>query len=569
MIFHCIQRNCLLVKLSERLIEYFPGVESFSNQPPFLDEFIFIDEDQHPIEFHLSVFPDIIFFYTSLGTFRLFFQNEQTICIQVPDRLSSGISFHLHSLKWSPVQSGGEIASYKKLRYVTNGKTQVNQLITNAEDSRLVLLLEKGENRSIILTFDTEKTISRNFSQPENSIASTHQTWQTWFDQIPAVDEIYQPTYAYAWWVLLNNMYSPKGNIRYPVISPSKKKYIGIWLWDNAFHALALRHLDPQLAQDQIRAFLQYQQPDGMLPDAIFDDGIVTEVDHPIFTRVTKPPILAWVALKIYEIKHDLQFLKEIYDPLVLWNNWWFHENDSDQDGYVEYNHPFSSGMDDNPTWNFGMPVESPDINTYLYIQMKSLATIAGELGKPSEVHSWSSRAETLMATMIKHAWDEKKGCFSAISNNKVISVLSPINLLPIWISSLPDTIKERLLSHLMNPNEFFGEWMLPTVARNDPAYIADKMWCGPVWVNINYFFIEALFLNGKDDLAKVLREKTLSMIMQQESIYEYYNSATGKPGTNAAAAFSWSAALFIDLAIQASMENQGSKFDKRIENAK
>jgi hypothetical protein len=27
---------------------------------------------------------------------------------------------------------------------------------------------------------------------------------------------------------------------------------------------------------------LAQQQPDGMLPDAIFDEGIVIEIDHPI-----------------------------------------------------------------------------------------------------------------------------------------------------------------------------------------------------------------------------------------------------------------------------------------------
>ena len=44
---------------------------------------------------------------------------------------------------------------------------------------------------------------------------------------------------------------------------------------------------------------------------------------------------------------------------------------------------------------------------------------------------------------------------------------------------------------------------MLPTVARNDPAYNHEAMWRGPVWANINYFFIEALQKNGESDLAR------------------------------------------------------------------
>jgi hypothetical protein len=44
---------------------------------------------------------------------------------------------------------------------------------------------------------------------------------------------------------------------------------------------------------------------------------------------------------------------------------------------------------------------------------------------------------------------------------------------------------------------------------------------------------------------------------MSQPGIYEYYNAETGKPSANAADAFGWTAAVFIDLAIQASRSEQ------------
>jgi putative isomerase len=55
--------------------------------------------------------------------------------------------------------------------------------------------------------------------------------------------------------------------------------------------------------------------------------------------------------------------------------------------------------------------------------------------------------------------------------------------------------------------------------------------------------------------LAATLREKTLELVMNQPSIYEYYNAETGEPPVAAADIFGWSAAVFIDLAIQASLE--------------
>ena len=92
----------------------------------------------------------------------------------------------------------------------------------------------------------------------------------------------------------------------------------------------------------------------------------------------------------------------------------------------------------------------------------------------------------------------------------------------------------------------------IPTVAYNDPAYDPAKMWRGPVWANVNYFFVEALEKIGGHALASELRKKTLDMIAGQPGMREYYNSQTGEPPITAAPIFGWSAATFIDLAIQA-----------------
>ena len=96
---------------------------------------------------------------------------------------------------------------------------------------------------------------------------------------------------------------------------------------------------------------------------------------------------------------------------------------------------------------------------------------------------------------------------------------------------------------------------MIPTVARNDPHYDSQTMWRGPVWANINYFFIEALYQIGENDLADELRERTLELIMRHWDIYEFYDSETGVAPPKSVNIFGWTAAVFIDLAIQASQE--------------
>jgi glycogen debranching enzyme len=299
------------------------------------------------------------------------------------------------------------------------------------------------------------------------------------------------------------------------------------------------------------------------LPDAIYDEGIVSTIDHPISAEVTKPPILAWAALKLHETDPDLDFLEEIYVPLVRWNAWWFSMNDDDVDGLAQYNHPYSSGLDDSPLWDYGLPVESPDLNTYLCVQMGSLAMMAEALGMVEEGAMWRRRAAAIVQRMIKDFWDEEAGLFWALHHEQPIPVVTPFNLYPLWTGQLPEPIRDRLIAHLTDPNEFWGEYVMPTVARNDPHFDPETMWRGPVWLNINYFMIEALRQVGEPELAHTLLNKTLNLVVSQPSIYEYYNSNTGEPPGTAADIFGWTAAVFIDLAIQASREYEAEASEK------
>jgi putative isomerase len=55
--------------------------------------------------------------------------------------------------------------------------------------------------------------------------------------------------------------------------------------------------------------------------------------------------------------------------------------------------------------------------------------------------------------------------------------------------------------------------------------------------------------------LAKELRDKTLNLVMNQSGIFEYYSAETGEPPARAASIFGWTAAIFIDLALEATAE--------------
>ncbi|NLG72889.1 MAG: hypothetical protein GX495_12730 [Chloroflexi bacterium] len=545
----------LQIKLAERLTTLEADIEAYLRRPPYIHDMCLVDGEGESLPFDVESSPDRLVFHTRIGDFQLVFQDRRTISFGLPAGQRCGLRFHVSPQYFLAGEMGGTFKAVRNLDYLSNAPVVRNRIIPEDGGYRVVIIVDAGEDAAIALKIYPDNDFLESVVPFSKAAEASSSRWRSWFERVPAVNERYQKLYAYSWWVMANNLLSPQGNLTFEAMMPSKIKYVGLWAWDSALHALAYRHIDAELARNQIRAMLAHQFVNGMVPDAIYDEGIVATIDHPIAGEVTKPPTFAWAALKLHEADPDFDFLREIYVPLARLNAWWFTFNDDDGDGIVQYNHPYSSGLDDSPMWDYGMPVEAPDINTYLCIQMQSLSTIADLLGMRDEAAMWRRRSTALVRRMIKDLWDEESGLFWVMRDDKPVRVVTPFNLYPLWTGQLPGAMNERLVQTLTDPDRFWGEYRLPSVAYNDPHYSPDVMWRGPVWANVNYFFIEALQKVDRPDLARELRKSTLELINRHRQIAEYYDSQTGEiPGT-AAEIFGWTAAVFIDLAIQESRE--------------
>ena len=547
----------LYIKLAERLTAIQPGLDTYRFRPPYIQDLCFVDGEGMPLTYHLTTYPHVLLFQTRLGTFSLAFHRNDTLAVGLPPGVQSGISFRVSTQMWQQSDDGGSLVGVRNLSYRTNGEVLRNELGLEREAYAIEFIVDGGDDVAIHLNIRNDLRLDGETVPFAETLGTAEERWGGWFSSVPPVAERFQGHYYYAWWVMSNNLVAPLGRVEHEAMMPSKVQYVGIWNWDACFHTLAFRHVDPELARNQLRTMLACQLPDGMIPDAVYDEAVVADIEHPLRAEVTKPPIMAWAALKLDEIDPDPEFLQEIYVPLVRWNAWWFSMNDDDADGLAQYNHPYSSGLDDSPLWDYGMPVESPDLNTYLCVQMGSLAMMAETLGMEAEGAMWRRRAASVVRRMIEVFWDEEAGFFRALHDNQPIPVVTPFNLYPLWTGQLPDQIRDRLIAHLTTPDQFWGEYAIPSVARQDPHYAPERMWRGPVWVNINYIFIEALRQVSEFELARDLLEKTLRLIMDQPGIYEYYHAETGEPPPTAAEVFGWTAAVFIDLAIQASSEDE------------
>jgi hypothetical protein len=547
----------LSVRLAERWFKATRQLAAYRDRPPILDEITLTGADGEPLPFQLESYPHRLDLHTAAGTFAITFADAETLLVALPPD-ACGLTFVVNVDQGETDRRGGILRVTGDIRrniaYTTNRAMAVNEIRPVAPNRLLVrLAFKEGPRAGLLLNLTPRLGFNRYVPELMSAFQAAAKRWEDWFAAAPPVAEPYRAQYYYAWWIMRAGLISTRYYTTREAMTPSKVHYVGIWQWDAYFHALAYRFMDMRLARDQIRVVLDHQRPDGMIPDAVHDEGTVTHLTFPVEADVTKPPLLAWSAWKLFETDGDVEFLQEIYEPIVRWNHWWFEHNDTDADGLCEYLHPYSSGLDDSPLWDEGMPVTSPDLNTYLVMQMDALARIASAVGEPEQARMWDEQAQTLVGRMIMGLWDEQAGLFWAKRNGKVINTRTPFNLFPLITGRLPEGIAARLVEHLSNPDEFWPAYPVPTVARDDPKYSPTVMWRGPAWINVNYLLVEGLERSGYNELAETLRQKTLDLLMGQMDIYEYYNPETGGLCPKAASTFGWSAALFIELALQAS----------------
>lgn len=403
------------------------------------------------------------------------------------------------------------------------------------------------------------------------ALAATEAIWADWFAKCPSVRDDLQEMTALCWWVLGANIVElpSLGDAR--AIVPSKIGYVGLWQWDAYFIAVGLRHGDPELAREQLDIAFRFPQPDGQLPDVVHELGVLaTSDDLPESDRanlrragsqiadpsapvpLTKPPLAAWALRKVLEVEDAPDYARTQLARIVRSQDWWFAGSDLDHDGMPEYGHPYSSGLDDSPIFDGPLPTAAPDLGAYLVQQDRELAALLQKYEPDADVERFRARAETTQELLLR-MWDPERSRFLAFGGGEPQLSDTVVGLMPLLTGALPAPIAATLRQAVDDPERFALPWGLPTVAASDPDFSEERMWRGPIWVNTSMLVAEGLEASGYPERARELREQTVALVIHGGGPHEYFNPQTGQKARTATTAFGWSAALFVDLAVQLS----------------
>ncbi len=85
---------------------------------------------------------------------------------------------------------------------------------------------------------------------------------------------------------------------------------------------------------------------------------------------------------------------------------------------------------------------------------------------------------------------------------------------------------------HLLNQKEFWGEWVIPSIARDDPAFADQNYWRGRIWGPMNYLVYLGLRNYGDTEVGQEFAGKSYSLFLKEWSekghVYENYNAIAG-----------------------------------------
>jgi len=342
--------------------------------------------------------------------------------------------------------------------------------------------------------------------------------------------------------------------------------------WDNFFLGYLAALGDKNLAYSTIIEHLRDKTEDGFIPNNSQGNG------RQSFDR-SQPPVGAIMVKEVYKKYPEKWFLEAVFDELYIWNRWWLKNRLHKEMlcwGSNPAKNPFKdinrhniaaamleSGIDDSPMYE-GIPfnaeknvMELHDVglNSLYIADCDALAEIAILLEKTVEAKLLQQTATTLRQKM-QTLWHQESGIYvnRRTDNGEFYPRLSPTNFYPFIAKTVTSAqAKKMLTKHFYNPDEFWGDWVLPSISRNDTTFHRQAYWRGAIWAPMNFLTYLALNIGGQTQAQKALAEKSLHLFLKEWKgkgfVSENYSAIEGNsddPRLNSERFYAWGALMAI-----------------------
>jgi len=373
--------------------------------------------------------------------------------------------------------------------------------------------------------------------------------------QHQAYTNLYDPMQNVLAW---NTVYEPKGH---RVISLVSQAWSEIWggfmipVWDTYLAAYMLSFDNKELAYSNALAVTNNLTESGFVPNVATGFGKTEDR--------SQPPIGSFVIKELYKRYREEWILHETFDKLLSWNRWWdknrnyngflcwgsspypdYQGNKSLAYGVNELQGAlYESGLDNSAMYD-NIPFDKEKhlmlladvgLMSFYVLDCNSLAEIADVINKPEIAIELRNRAEKYAANLQK-LWNEKEGIFlnKNLETDSVNHHLSPTLFYPLMAEVATPAQAERMINeHFYNPNEFWGEYIMPSTARNESAFKDNHYFRGRIWGPMNFLVYIGLRKYNVGHSREDMVEKSKNIVLKtwdlKHAVYENYSATTGE----------------------------------------
>jgi len=309
------------------------------------------------------------------------------------------------------------------------------------------------------------------------------------------------------------------------------------FLWDNVFTSAMASLFSPELGKQNLMHLL-----------GIMDDGIPTA---PPQRNLIVPIVLS----KMLRFLGDRAFAEKAFVSMMKLVRFFFADRgdghpwrDGNDDGLIELgscekpgrvpmttiiqNAFDETGYDDSPMYSAGFSFQrrgllAPGVEydfhrgtlnltmvgqNCLYVaSCRSMAVVAQWLDRQDDAKWLISEAERVAALIGERLYCPEKGIFlNRFFNGEFSPVKTPDIFSPLLAEVADDAVSARLKSILLDPAQFWGDNIVPTVSRDDPAFGDEpwrgeqwkgNYWRGNIWAPTNYIVYLSIRHAGWDDV--------------------------------------------------------------------
>lgn len=301
-----------------------------------------------------------------------------------------------------------------------------------------------------------------------------------------------------------------------------------------------------------------------------------------------QPPLLAEAVQAVALRGRGIEFLREILPAVDRFYEWIDRTRNPYGDGLYRVIQPDETGLDHSPKWDEIMGIEDEEKQSWIdgwhsicdpyddfgrdpkkmislnhfvvadvmantiYIEnLRVLSSLFSEVGNDEKWRIYSERANLARKSLDELCWDDEDGLYYDVNGkeNSKIRVNTFTSLMPILLEDLEETKFDRLLNHILDPEEYWAKYPVASVAMSDPTFRPDTVggnlvWRGPTWMSSNWYLARGLKRHGRSDLATHIARRSFELV-RMSGVREYYNPHNGIG--HGAVDFSWSTIL-IDL---------------------